>query len=114
MNDAFNRMELLEELDGDREFLEESLEMFDEDAPKLLYQIREALDLGNAEAVHVGAHTLKSMVGNFCAQRAFDAALKIETFGRQGDLPTCKDEFGSLESEIERLKIGLHQLLKEI
>ncbi len=113
MIQAFDKKDLLDELDGDREFLEESLEMFDQDAPKLLATIRDALGEGNADAVHVGAHTLKSMVGNFCAQPAFDVALKIETLGRQGDLASCQDEFKSLENEVNRLNKELHDLLND-
>jgi hypothetical protein len=38
MTDVFDRQELLDELDGDHEFLEESLEMLDADAPRLIDQ----------------------------------------------------------------------------
>lgn len=113
MNNAFDKQELLEELDGDREFLVESLEMLDDDAPALLDQIRDALDKGDAAAVGVGAHTLKSMVGNFCAQPAFDAALQLEALGRSGELDKCGESLQSLESEVGRLQRALHEFLSE-
>jgi hypothetical protein len=49
MTDVFDRQELLDELDGDREFLEESLEMLDADAPRLIDQIRDGIEGGDAE-----------------------------------------------------------------
>ena len=114
MTDVFDKDELLEELDGDREFLKESLEMLDSDAPTLLKQIRESLDGGDADAVSVAAHTIKSMVGNFCAASAFAAALKVETLGRSGDLTACEAELVSLEAEVSRLQIELRQFLDEM
>jgi two-component system C4-dicarboxylate transport response regulator DctD len=43
MADAFDRQELLDELDGDVDFLRESMEMLGQDAPGLLANIRDAL-----------------------------------------------------------------------
>ena len=114
MTEAFDRQELLDELDGDREFLEESLEILASDAPNLLQQIREALQRGDAEAVRVGAHTVKSMVGNFCAAPAFEAALNVETLGRGGDLAACTAGLVSLEAEVSRLQKELRKLLEDM
>ena len=57
------------------EFLEETIEMLDEDAPELLSKIHEAAAAGNAEAIVSPAHTLKGMLSNFCADKAEQAAL---------------------------------------
>ena len=114
MTDALDKQELLEELDGDREFLEESVEMLGSDAPNLLKQIHQALDRGDAEAVRIGAHTIKSMVGNFFAQPAFQAAFDVEKLGRSGDLTTCTASLVSLETEISRLQMELRKVLDEM
>jgi HPt (histidine-containing phosphotransfer) domain-containing protein len=113
MTDIIDKQELLEELDGDREFLEESVELLDSDAPPLLEQIRDALQRGDSTAISSSAHTLKSMVGNFCAQPAFDAALKVETIGRSGDLEQCSEPVESLQTEVGRLQKALRELLDE-
>ena len=113
MTDVFDREELLEELDGDREFLEESLEMLDDDAPRLLEEIRAGMAQGDADAIRVGAHTIKSMVGNFCAQPAVEAALSLENLGRAGDLAKCDEGLQLLESEVSRLQQALHDFLNE-
>jgi HPt (histidine-containing phosphotransfer) domain-containing protein len=114
MTDAFDRQELLDELDGDREFLEESLEMLGSDAPDLLKRIHEALERGDGDAASAGAHTVKSMVGNFCAPPAFEAALNVEMLGRSGDLTACAAGLASLEAEVSRLQIELRKLLDEL
>lgn len=113
MSEVFDKQELLDELDGDREFLEESLGMLDSDVPVLLKQIREALERGDADAVTVSAHTLKSMVGNFCAPPAFNAAEDVEKIGRSGDLTECNARTDSLEMETRRLQKALHEFLGE-
>ncbi len=113
MPDAFDKEELLEELDGDRDFLEESLEILNADAPPLLAKIRTAVDSGDTEAVAMAAHTIKSMVGNFCASPAHGAALDVETSGRSNDLPACRSGLVLLETEIQRLQQALHRFLDE-
>jgi two-component system sensor histidine kinase/response regulator len=114
MTEIYNKQELLEELDGDRDFLEESLEMLGEDAPTLMEQIREGIASQDAEKIRVAAHTIKSMVGNFCAQPAFEAALRLETLGRNGDLPQCAAGLVALEDETNRLQTELRKLLDEL
>ncbi len=114
MTDIIDKQELLDELDGDREFLAESVEMLESDFPLLLEQTRDALRQGDAEKVSVCAHTVKSMVGNFCAQPAFDAALHVETIGRSGALGECGAAVDALESEVGRLQIALHEFLGEM
>ena len=113
MTDVFNKQELLDELDGDRDFLEESIEMLDSDGPDLLKQLRDAFQLGDAEAVRNLAHTLKSMVGNFCAPPAFEAALEVERLGSKGDLAGCSQRLELLDREVGRLQAALRDFLTE-
>jgi HPt (histidine-containing phosphotransfer) domain-containing protein len=113
MTDPFDKQELLEELDGDREFLEESVAILAEDAPRLLAEIRQAIDSGDLDAAAAAAHTTKSMVGNFCATDAHAAALEVETQGRGGNLPACRMGLTVLEQEVGRLKQALDSFLDE-
>ena len=113
MTDPFDRQELLEELDGDVEFLAESVAILKEDAPQLLSDIRSAIDAQDAQAAATAAHTLKSMVGNFCASSAYEAAFRIETHGKAGDLSGCRTSLTNLEDEIERLQTALAEFLQE-
>ena len=114
MTEVFDRQELLEELDGDREFLEESLDMLSADAPPLIDQIREGIENNDAEKIRIAAHTIKSMVGNFCAQPAFQAALHVETSGQSGDVAESAAGLASLENELKRLQQELRKFLDEL
>ena len=112
MNDIINKTELLEEIDGDWEFLEESVEMLMEDAPTLLTEIKNGLAAKDAEAIWQNAHTLKSMVGNFFAKRSFDAAYRVETLGRNGDISEVDMVILILEIEIQQLISALRDFLE--
>ena len=114
MIEPFNKQELLDELDGDHEFLQESLDTLAADAPPLLDELRKATASGNAESVRQSAHTLKSMVGNFCAQPAFDAAQRLEQLGAAGDLEQTPEALETLSREVERLERALQGLLEEL
>lgn len=112
MSEIINKEELLEEIDGDWEFLEESVDMLTEDAPALLSEIKEGLDTNNTETIWQSAHALKSMVGNFAAERAFDAAYQVESLGKNGDCSEMTDAVSHLETELELLKSALTELIK--
>jgi HPt (histidine-containing phosphotransfer) domain-containing protein len=109
--EAFDREELLEEIDDDWEFLEESVDMLKEDASGLLARIRSGIDTRDAEMVWQNAHTIKSMVGNFAAKPAFEAAYAIETRGRANDLAAVGPQVDQLDAELQRLTCALDVLL---
>ena len=69
-------------------------------SPRDLGQIRDGIESEDTDAVAKSAHTLKSMVGNFCAPTAHAAALKVETAGRNGDLAECVKAQSSLEQAV--------------
>jgi HPt (histidine-containing phosphotransfer) domain-containing protein len=112
MDDVLDKAELLDRVDQDMEFLAETMEMFNEDGPQLLSEIRDAVRRQDASALAGAAHTFKGMVSNFCAKRAVDAALALEMMGRSGDLTGAADALSTLEREAEQLKSALAELLK--
>ena len=111
--EVFDGLKLLEDLDDDRDFIEESIAIFEADAPELLGEVRGAIDQGDAELLRRGAHTLKSMVGNFCAQPAIKAAAEMEQIAIDGELADGARRLENLELELDRLTEALHQFLKE-
>ena len=78
MSDAFDENALMDRVDDDVEFLEETVTMLDEDSPALLEQIRVAAASGDAPALVKPAHALKGMLANFCAEPAESAARDAE------------------------------------
>ena len=80
-------------VDGDQELLRRMAQLFLGQCPKLLGAIRDAVVRGDAPALERAAHTLKASVGSFGAQRAYQAALRLEELGDAGDLTGSKTLF---------------------
>ena len=55
----------LDRLGGDEELLQEVAELFLEEYPPLMTQIRSAIDNGNSQELERSAHSLKGSVANF-------------------------------------------------
>jgi two-component system sensor histidine kinase/response regulator len=92
----------LDRLQGDRELLEELVGVIRQEAPRLLAEVRDAVDRGDAAALRLSAHTLKGSLGNFAAARAVEAARRLELMAKQGDLSDAQPALVALEHELSR------------
>jgi HPt (histidine-containing phosphotransfer) domain-containing protein len=100
----------LERVEGDGELLKEIADLFLEDYPAQLKQIREAIVKGDAKTVERAAHSIKGAVSNFAADAAYNAALDLEMMGRSGMLDQAEEAYRKLETEIQRLAAFLSEL----
>jgi signal transduction histidine kinase/DNA-binding response OmpR family regulator len=100
----------LARVEGDVGLLKELVALFLKDLPRMLTNLREAVTAGDATAIERAAHQLKGSVGNFAAQPAFEAALKLEVLGRNATLSYAKPAYAELENEINRLKSAMANL----
>jgi len=103
----------LNRVDGDRELLREVADLFYEDAPRLLIEVRNAIQRGDGHALERSAHTLKGSVGNFGARTASEAAFTLEQMGRNGDFARATEVFAQLERQVTLLVPALEAVLKE-
>ena len=78
--------------------------LFLDTLPQQLADLRSAVDSANGPAVQRLAHTLKGAVGTFGAHPAFEAALRLETMARAGDLAQAEPAFAALEEALSRLR----------
>jgi CheY-like chemotaxis protein len=93
----------LERVGGDRELLAELFQVFADQCPRWLAEVRDAIARGDADRLRRAAHSLKGAVGNFGADTAFDLAQRLETMGRDGNLTAAPGTFADLEKQLERL-----------
>jgi len=107
MSEAFDEQALMDRVDDDIEFLEETIAMLDEDCPDLLSQIQAAAASGDAEALVKPAHALKGVLANFCAAPAEAAAREVEMMGREQRLSEVGSAVETLQMETERLRTAL-------
>jgi len=112
MSGPFDEQALMDRVDGDVEFLEETIAMLDEDCPDLLSQIQTAASSGDAEALVKPAHALKGMLANFCAEPAETAALEVEMMGREQRMAEVRSAVETLQTETERLRDALNSFLQ--
>jgi two-component system sensor histidine kinase/response regulator len=102
----------LARIDGDRELLLEVAGLFRRDCPSIVEGIRGAIARCDARALEREAHKLKGSVGALGAQPAFDAAQKLETIGKRGDVADAAAAFTLLEAEMTRLGNELDVFVK--
>lgn len=95
--------EVMTRFDGDVEFFRDVTELFLQDTPRLMAEIRGAIDEGDAHKLEHAAHSLKGSASNFCARQAIEAASKMECAGRDGILERAEELYSFLDAEIERL-----------
>ena len=112
MSGAFDEDALMDRVDGDLEFLEQTVAMLDEDSPALLEEIRAAVLSRDAAALVKPAHALKGMLANFCAEPAEAAARELEMMGREERLVDVAMPADRVQRETERLQAALHEFLK--
>ena len=104
----------LERLDGNAELLGEMAELFLQQYPKLLDELRGALASRDSKRLGRSAHTLKGSLGNFTSGAAFKSAERLEKLGRDRDFASAEEALNNLAEEIERLRPGLSSLVKEV
>ena len=100
----------LARVDGDEALLADLAKLFCEESPKMMAAVQQAIAAKDAERLERAAHSLKGAVATLAAQKAFDAALRLERLGRAGDLSEAERAYEALESQIERLRSVLETL----
>ncbi len=93
----------LERAGGDREFLKELMEIFLEDVPERLGEIKVAVASRDGEAMARAAHSVKGAAANLSANAVREAAFHIEQAGRDGDLTNADEHVQTLETKVREL-----------
>ncbi len=99
-----DRIEALEHVGGDPALLRELIEVFLQDCPRMMEDAREALRSSDVQKLKRAAHSLKGAVGILGGKAAFEAALRLETIARHGDLAPADAAWQTLEHALEQLR----------
>ncbi|HXG55350.1 MAG TPA: ATP-binding protein [Vicinamibacterales bacterium] len=98
-------------LGDDVELARKLVEIFLEQSPQLMTQIRDAIEAGDAVALRRAAHALKGTISNFPAGSARGAAARMEAIGLDDDLDVAREALPGLAHEVDRLRSLLPTLI---
>ncbi len=99
-----SRAKLLETLDGDEEVLQQLIALFQENTPRLLAELGQAIASRQPDEVARTAHALLSSLGAIGANEARGLTQQLEHQGRAGNLEKSEAVFAALERETARLQ----------
>jgi len=98
---------LMSRVGDDLLLLQDLVDLYLGDYPRLLDEIRAALGRKDSRALQRGAHSLKGCTSNLAAKLASEAAFKLEGLAHAGDWGEAGNALESLERELVRLKPAL-------
>lgn len=104
---SFDRSAAMERVGNDTGLFRELADLFIDQTPGLLDQIREALEMGDAGRLARAAHTLKGSMSVFGAEHALEAAQRLDAIGRSGNLDGADAARLKLEEAVGRLMPAL-------
>ena len=104
----FDREALMDNLGGDKSMLGEVILLCREnDAPRILAELAESIQAGDADGVAKAAHALKGLVGAFNASEAWASAKLLEMTARAGKVESLKEEADEFVRTLRALIISL-------
>lgn len=89
--------EELKQMSG-ADFIDELVDTFLEDAPKLIGELKSSLKAGDADAFRRAAHSLKSNGATFGAVHFAELARDLETIAKESRLGDTGDHIRDLET----------------
>jgi HPt (histidine-containing phosphotransfer) domain-containing protein len=93
--------------EGEPDIIVELSDLFFQNAPEKIQAIRNAVQKGDAKALHVAAHSLKSSSSYLGATELSAIAKELENMGRAGEIGGAKEKLEKIESEYERVRSAL-------
>jgi two-component system, sensor histidine kinase and response regulator len=104
---VIDRDSIMQRLGGDEELLRSFIEVFFEDSPELMQQLRFAIAEHDANLLQRSAHSLRGLAANFSAAAVVELASGLEKAGKDNDL----SEANSLLTQLTDAMHLLHETL---
>jgi PAS domain S-box-containing protein len=104
---------ILASVGGNAQALKELIDIFQQETPALVADIRAAVSQRDGQKLQFAAHTLKGMVAFFTSGDLADAVRALEAIGRAGDWTNVDGEFARMEKGLDTLQPELVILLNQ-
>jgi two-component system sensor histidine kinase/response regulator len=108
--ESLDRELALSRVGGDIDLLKEIAQLFVQDYPRVLEELHQAVNGGDAQAVERTAHGLKGSVSTFGARAAMEAARTLENLGRARKIEELNQVLHTLELALAALRPELESL----
>ena len=105
---AVEKLRLLAE--GEAGFLEELIDTFLEDAPKMLFQMQQALESGAAGELRIAAHNLKANSADLGAMALSKLCRQLEERGKNNEPEGAGELLAKAKAQFEQVKPLLEAL----
>jgi HPt (histidine-containing phosphotransfer) domain-containing protein len=106
---VWGRAEALQRLGGDEELFGELCQIFLQESPKILNELRRAIAAADSNTVMRAAHSLKGELSYLSAGAAVQAAQDLEDMGQQGNLSRSAKTLAVLEQQIKDLYVVIRE-----
>ena len=99
----------LKQMSGE-DFINELIDTFLEDTPKLIDELKSALDANDADTFRRAAHSMKSNAATFGANQLATLAKELEMLGKENKLNETGKRLGVLEETFAFVRAELMDL----
>jgi HPt (histidine-containing phosphotransfer) domain-containing protein len=98
----FDKSDLLDRLGDDEDFCKEIIELFIEDTPHQISELKKAIENNDASMVHQKAHSLKGSSAQVSALSMQEIAFQMEQAGEAGNVDRAATLMSEFEEEFEK------------
>lgn len=110
---VFDKEGALKRVDNDLSLYRELIEIFLQDYPRYMQELRDAHGRGNADLAGRTAHAIKSALGNLGASDSCAAAYAIERAGKEGRLIDIGSLTAEMDAKIQKFLLVIRRFLEE-
>lgn len=95
---------------GGRDIVSEIIDLFLQKAPRVIQQIKRAIEANDEAGVYRLAHTLKPNAGQLSAYRLSNLCQELEDMGKAGNLSKASAQLAKIEAEFKQVATTLRQV----
>jgi len=113
MEEIIDREKALNHVEGDAELLEELWEVFTSEGPRIILDLKKAIDEKNCEEIKLLAHSLKGSAEQLGSVLLKGVAFDIEVAGKEENIENAARLYNKLDYEIERFISEIRKSLQK-
>jgi len=97
----------------DKEIVKEIIEIYLQEYPDRMINIKNNIEEGDLESLYKNAHSMKGVTANFFDKDTEEFARQLESKGKEGDASGLEDIYAQLKESSEKLIDELKALMVE-